>query len=70
MPNESINPIEKATAYFTAEITPDSIIRIDEALNRPLQGNIAVKISLGEPGGHNFLDPKLIKNLLIQSMAH
>ena len=64
MQNESINPIEKATVYFTPEITPDSIIRIYEALNRPLQGNIAVKISSGEPGGHNFLDPKLIQKFV------
>ena len=28
------------------------------------EGKVAVKISTGEPGGHNFLQPALIKNLV------
>jgi len=46
--------------YFTKEITPESLIRIYEALGVPLKGKVAIKISTGEPGGHNFLQPALI----------
>ena len=45
--------MEKAKVYFTREITPDSLIRIYHALGRELKGKVAVKISTGEPGGHN-----------------
>lgn len=54
----------KSKVYFTKEITPESLIRIYEALNVELKGNVAVKLSTGELGGHNFLDPKLIQSLV------
>lgn len=56
--------MEKAKVYFTREITPESLIRIYEKLEKKLDGKIAVKISTGEPGGHNFLNPKLIQKLV------
>lgn len=56
--------MEKAKVYFTKEITPESLIRIYEALGRELHGKTAVKISTGEPGGHNFLKPELIGPLV------
>ena len=54
----------KAKVYFTKEITSESLIRIYEALGKKLHGKIGVKISTGEPGGHNFLNPKLIESLV------
>lgn len=56
--------MEKSKVYFTKEITPESLIKIYEALGRYLTGKVAVKISTGEPGGHNFLNPNLIKDLV------
>ncbi len=56
--------MEKAKVYFTKEITSESLIKIYESLNINLKGKVAVKISTGEPGGHNFLNPNLIKNLV------
>ncbi len=56
--------MEKAKVYFTKEITPESLIKIYESLGVDLKGNVAVKISTGEPGGHNFLNPNLIKDLI------
>jgi uncharacterized Fe-S center protein len=53
-----------AKVYFTKEITPESLVRIYEALGKALKGKVAVKISTGEPGGHNFLNPNLIKPLV------
>ena len=58
--------MEKAKVYFTKEITPDSLIRIYHALGRELKGKVAVKISTGEPGGHNYLHPELIDDLVRQ----
>ena len=56
--------MEKSKVYFTKEITPESLIKIYEALGRELKGKVGVKISTGEPGGHNFLNPNLIKDLV------
>ncbi len=50
--------------YFTKDISSEGLIKIYEALNHELKGKVAVKISTGEPGGHNFLDPNLIKGLV------
>ena len=46
--------------YMTKEITPESLVRMYHALGISLPGSVAVKISTGEPGGRNFLQPELI----------
>ena len=51
---------EKATVYMTTDITPEALVKIYKALGVKAEGNVAVKISTGEPGGHNFLQPSLI----------
>lgn len=56
--------MESSKVYFTKNISSEGLIRIYNALNVNLKGKVAVKISTGEPGGHNFLDPNLIKNLV------
>ncbi len=56
--------MEKAKVYFTKDISSDGLIKVYEALNRELKGRVAVKISTGEPGGHHFLNPNLIKGLV------
>ena len=56
--------MKKAKVYFTKNITSESLIKIYEALDKKLHGKIGVKISTGEPGGHNFLNPKLIAPLV------
>ena len=56
--------MEKARVYFTKEITKEALVRMYEVLGRELKGKVAVKISTGEPGGHNFLNPNLIKDLV------
>lgn len=50
--------------YFTREISPESLIRIYKMLGREATGRVAVKISTGEPGGHNYLQPALIGGLV------
>ncbi len=56
--------MEKAKVYFTKEITPESLIKIYNKLEKDLTGKVAIKISTGEPGGHNYLKPELIKDLV------
>ena len=56
--------MEKAKVYFTKEITPESLVRIYQALGKELNGKVGVKISTGEPGGHNYLHPELIGDLV------
>ena len=55
--------------YMTKEITPESLVRIYHALGISLPGSVAVKISTGEPGGRNFLQPELIRNLVQELMG-
>lgn len=65
---ESSSATESASpkVYMTKEITPEALVKVYEALGRPADGRVAVKISTGEPGGRNFLQPALIKNLVQQ----
>ena len=57
---------EKVKVYFTSEITPESLVKIYEAVGKELPGNVGIKISTGEPGGHNYLKPELIKDIDIE----
>ncbi len=50
--------------YFTKEISSASLVKIYEALKKDLKGHVGVKISTGELGGHNYLKPELIKDLV------
>lgn len=56
--------MSKSKVYFTPEITAQSLLNIFKTLGVELKGNVAVKISTGEPGGHNFLQPSLISELV------
>lgn len=53
-----------STVYMTREITPEAIVRLYNALGRKAWGKVAVKISTGEPGGHNYLQPSLIADFV------
>lgn len=50
--------------YMFKEISPENLVKVYEALGREATGKVAVKLSTGEPGGHNFLQPALIKDLV------
>ena len=56
--------MEKSKVYFTKEITPESLIKIYEAMGKELPGKVAVKLSTGEAGGDYYLNPNLIKDLV------
>ena len=54
----------KAKVYFTKDISSEGLNKIYDALGVELKGKVAVKLSSGEPGGHNFLNPQMIKSLV------
>jgi len=43
--------------YMTTDISSEGLMAVYEALGRNVTGDVAVKISTGEPGGHNYLSP-------------
>lgn len=54
-----------AKVYFIKEINSENLMKIYEALGRKATGkNVAVKLSTGEPGNNNYLNPALIKDLV------
>jgi len=50
--------------YMTKEISPAAMIAMYEKLGREATGKVAIKLSMGEPGGHNYLKPGLVKDLV------
>ena len=56
--------MEKSKVYFTSEVTPESVIKIYEALGVNLPGKVAVKLHSGEQGNKNYLRPEFVKNLV------
>lgn len=50
--------------YFTKEITPESLIKIYEALGVELPGKVGVKVSTGEDGSQGYLKADLIGPLV------
>ncbi len=54
----------QSVVYMTKEITPESLVKVYKALGVTPTGHVAIKISSGELGGHNYLKPTLIRNLV------
>lgn len=54
----------KSKVYFSKEISAKKLVELYEVLGRKAEGRVAVKLSTGEPGGHNFLQPALIRDLV------
>lgn len=50
--------------YFTSDITPEALLQVYEALDWTPTGNVAVKLSTGEPPSGNYLRPELIADLV------
>jgi uncharacterized Fe-S center protein len=66
----SAAPANKATVYFTDDISPSGLMAVYNALERKpdsnaiASGKVAVKITTGEPPNSNYLRPELIKDLV------
>lgn len=50
--------------YFTREITPESVLRLYNAVGKKLGGKVAVKVHSGERGNQNFLRPDFWKAVI------
>ena len=50
--------------YFTKEITPESLIKVYEALGLELKGKVGIKVSTGEAGAKGYLKAELIAPLV------
>lgn len=61
--NLEYNRANSTAVYLTSDISSEGLLRIYQALNAKPQGNVAVKISTGQPGS-NYLRPELIKDLI------
>ena len=60
-------PAENAdvpVVYFVKDISPESLVKIYEALNYDVKGKIGVKVSTGESENSNYLRPSLIGKLV------
>lgn len=56
---------EVPTVYYIKDITPESIVKVYEALGRKAEGNnIGIKISTGESNKSNHLDTALIADFV------
>lgn len=54
----------KSKVYFTKEITSDSLVKIFNALEVNLKGNVAVKLHSGEKGNQNYIKPEFVKSII------
>lgn len=54
----------QSKVYVTRDISPESLIKIYEVLGRKAKGRVAVKVSTGEAGNPNYLQPSLIGPLV------
>ena len=50
--------------YYLSDITPQSLVKIYDAMNWQCKGPVAVKLSSGEPPRSNYLRPELIRDLV------
>ena len=50
--------------FMTTDISPEGLMAIYEALDWTPTGNVAVKLSTGEPPASNYLDPALIADVV------
>lgn len=56
--------MEKAKVFFTKDISPESVIKVFEALSVELPGKVAVKVHSGEEGNQNYLHPEFMRPMV------
>lgn len=63
LPHQTDDP-NAPVVYFIKEISPESLVKVYDALGWTPTGKVGVKMSTGEPPASNYLRPALIKNLV------
>lgn len=61
---KSTDGASKPKVYMYKEISSENLLKIYDMLGRKAEGRVAVKLSTGEPGNNNYLNPDLIKDLV------
>ena len=56
--------MSKSKVYFIKEISSKNIVKIYNALDKKLEGNVAVKLHSGEQGNKNFIRPEMVKDIV------
>ena len=56
----------KAKVYFTDELTPAAVLKMYQAVGKPLTGRVAVKVHSGEKGNQNYLRPEFMRPMIEQ----
>ena len=56
--------MEKAKVFFTKEITPESVVKMYEALGISLPGKVAIKLHSGEKGNQNYIRPEFVRPIV------
>lgn len=56
----------KAKVFFSKSITPETVLKLYEALGVSLPGKVAVKVHSGEVGNQNFIRPDFWKPMVDQ----
>ena len=62
--SDSVAQADSPVVYFTSDISAEGLLRIYDALGWTPEGEVAVKISTGEPPASNYLRPELIGDLV------
>ena len=55
---------QASQVWMTTDLSAVGLLAVYRAVGRQATGRVAVKISTGEPGGHHFLQPSLIADLV------
>ena len=50
--------------YFSRKITSEKLVELFELVNKPLMGNVCVKVHSGEKGNQNFLHPEFFEKII------
>ena len=56
--------MEKSKVHFTKEITPESVVKMYEALGISLPGKVAIKLHSGEKGNQNYIRPEFVRPIV------
>ena len=54
----------KSNVYFSRTITPEKVLELYKLIEKPLSGNVGIKVHSGETGNQNFLRPDFWEPLI------
>ena len=54
----------KSKVYFSKTITPEKVLELYKMADKPVNGQVAIKVHSGEPGNQNFLRPNFWKPVI------